>query len=377
MVAPARSAHSLIFWVIAVFGRCGVSDAPMTATVRGRKKVSRSMGFGSTGRPVRSRFGPLVSDIRVRLGASVARRPAPSSKNDVMGSGHAVPSSHPERRRALLLALVVNAALAVAEVAGGLAFDSLALLADAAHVLSDVGALAVALIALRLVSRPATVRHSYGLQRAEVLGAQFNALVLLAGAAWITIEAVRRLDDPADVSGAGLLTVAIVGLAANVFSAALVGHSAGESVGMRGAFLHLVWDAVASVAAVGAGIAVVVWDADWFDPAASLAVAALVVWSAWTLLRDANHVLLEGTPRGMDPAAVEAALRDDAQVEEVHHLHLWNLASDVPALSVHLVLGGELTLHDAQDAGARLKAVLAERFGIEHATLELECHACD
>jgi cobalt-zinc-cadmium efflux system protein len=280
------------------------------------------------------------------------------------------------QRRALWIALVANAGFLVAEVAGGLAFRSLALLADAAHMLSDVAALAIALVAQRLVDRPATVRHSFGLQRAEVLGAQANGLALVAVAGWIVYEALQRIGEPVDVVGGGLLVVATLGLAVNLGSAVLLARAKGHSLNMRGAFVHMTLDAAGSVAAIVAGVAVVAWRADWADPAMSILIAALVLWSAWGLLRDTAHVLLESTPRGMDPAAVEAVLAADDEVDSVHHVHLWNLASDVPALSAHVVLMGEVTLHDAQASGERLKLLLVERFGIAHATLELECHAC-
>jgi len=301
------------------------------------------------------------------------------------GRGHVhdghpdAPHSHVSRstqRRALWISLVANAGFMVVEVLGGIAFSSLALLADAAHMLSDVAALGIALVAQHLIERRATARHSYGLQRAEVLGAQANGIALLVVAAWIIYEAVGRIGDPADVAGTGLLVVATIGLAVNVVSAVLLARSQGQSLNMHGAFLHMLTDAAGSVAAMVAGIAVIGWGADWVDPVASILIALLVLWSAWGLLRDTAHVLLEGTPRGMDPASVEATLAADDEVEAVHHLHLWNLASDVPALSAHVVLRGEVTLHDAQASGDRLKAVLQDRFGISHATLELECHPC-
>jgi cobalt-zinc-cadmium efflux system protein len=288
--------------------------------------------------------------------------------------------SHTRRslqRRALWIALVANAAFMVVEVAGGISFRSLALLADAAHMLSDVAALGIALIAQHLVDRRATERHTYGLQRAEVLGAQANGLALVAVAGWIIYEAIQRIGEPSDVVGVGVVVVATFGLAVNVGSAVLLARAAGQSLNMRGAFVHMVMDAAGSVAAIVAGVAVIGWNADWVDPLASILIALLVLWSAWGLLRDTAHVLLEGTPRGMDPATVEAVLSADDQVEAVHHLHLWNLASDVPALSAHVVLRGEVSLHEAQASGDRLKAELEHRFGISHATLELECHPCD
>lgn len=281
------------------------------------------------------------------------------------------------QRKALRVSLVANGAFMVVEVLGGLAFHSLALLADSAHMLSDVAGLLIALIAQQLVDHRASARHTYGLQRAEVLGAQANGVTLLVVAGWVIFEAVRRIGAPVEVAGGGLLVVAVLGLAVNVGSAVMLGRAVDRSLNMRGAFVHMAIDAAGSVGAIAAGIAVVVWHANWVDPAVSIFIAGLVLWSAWGLLRDTTQVLLEGTPRGMDPAAVEAALAGTDEVEAVHHLHLWNLASDVPALSAHVVLRGEVTLHDAQESGERLKALLEDRFGIAHATLELECHPCD
>jgi cobalt-zinc-cadmium efflux system protein len=281
------------------------------------------------------------------------------------------------QRRVLWYALVANAAFLLVELVGGAVFRSLALLADAAHMASDVAALGIALVGQRLIDRPATARHTYGLQRAEVLAAQANGLLLVAAAGWIVFEAVGRIGEPSDVVGGGLLVVAILGLAINLASARALARERGHSVNMHGAFLHMALDAAGSVGAIVAGVAVLVWGADWVDPAISIAIAALVLWSAWGLLRSTASVLLEATPQGMRSGEVEAALSGDAAVEAVHHLHLWNLASDVPALSAHVVLRGELTLHQAQAEGTRLREVLAHRFGITHATLELECHPCE
>ncbi len=282
-----------------------------------------------------------------------------------------------DQRRALIIALVANAGYAAVEVVGGVAFHSLALLADAVHLASDVVALAVALVALALMARPATARHSFGLKRAEVLGAQFNGVVLVGVSVLIIVEAVSRLASPRAVSGGGVIAVAAIGLVVNLGSAAVLLRSQGHSLNMRAAFLHMAADAAGSVAAIVAGVAVVVWNADRVDPIASILIAVLVLWSAWGLLRDTTNVLLEGTPKGIDPDEVRAALEDDPAVEAVHHIHLWSVASDEPSLSAHVVLGGEVTLHEAQQRGEALKAMLVERFDIDHATLELECHACD
>ena len=291
---------------------------------------------------------------------------------------HAQTASHELRDRALVIALVANGTFLVVEVVGGVVFDSLALLADGAHMVSDVVALSIALVAQRLIRRPATARHTYGLQRAEVVGAQANAVLLFGASAWIVYAAIRRIGAPQDVDGAGLLIVAVLGLVVNAVSAVVLERQAGHSLNMRGAVLHMTLDAAGSAAAVVAGIGVVVWDARLLDPIASIAITALVLSSAWRLLRDATHVLMEGTPRGLDAAEIERFISDDPAVEGIHHVHVWNLASDMPALSAHVVIAGERTsLHEAQVEGDRIRARVLERFGIEHTTFELECHACE
>ena len=279
--------------------------------------------------------------------------------------------------RALRIALMANALYLMVEIVGGLAFSSLALLADAAHMLSDVAGLGIALIAQALLARPASARHTFGLQRAEVLGAQINGLLLAGGALWIILEAVRRIGDPPEVSGAGLMIVATAGLAVNVGSAVVLARAGGHSLNMRAALVHMVADAGASVATIAAGAAVLLWDANLIDPLISLAIAALVLYSAWKLLRDTTQVLMEGAPEGLDIDDVERTLAQDEGVESVHHLHLWNIASDMPALSAHVVLRDDVSLHEAQLRGERLKDALRAGFGIEHATLELECHSCE
>lgn len=282
-----------------------------------------------------------------------------------------------ERRRALWIALWANGLFMVAEVVGGVAFGSLALLADAAHMLSDVVGLGVALLAQHLIGRPASVRHTFGLQRAEVLGAQANGVLLLATAGWILFEAAERIGSPPEVAGPGLLIVSALGLAVNVGSAVLLARASGRSLNMRGAYAHMVADAAGSVGAMTAGAAVVLFDANWVDPAVSVLIAGLVIWTAWDLLRDTTHVLLEGAPHDIDPQEVERWLADAPGVASVHHIHLWHLTSETTALSAHVVLEGEPTLHQAQSCGDDIKRGLSERFAIRHTTLELECHDCE
>ena len=276
------------------------------------------------------------------------------------------------QRRALGWALGVNTALLVVEVAGGIVFGSLALLADAAHLVSDVAGLGIAGGALILTARPVSARHSFGFARAEVMAAQVSALLLLGAGAWILFEGVARLGDPVPVQGAGLAAVATLGLLVNAGSAVLIHRAQGQSLNMRASFVHLASDAAGSLGALLAGVAIWAWGWASADTIVSMATAVLVLWTGWGLLRESTHVLMEGTPRGMDPETVLAAIGEVDGVVDAHHLHLWNLASDVPAASAHVVLSGQPTLHQAQQTGAQVKAALAERFALTNVTLELE-----
>ena len=288
------------------------------------------------------------------------------------------PGLRARQRKVLWWVLVANGGFMVVEIVAGIAFGSLALLADATHMGSDVLGLGVALVAQTLMARPSSDSHSYGWQRAEVLGAQANAVILLATTGWIVYEAVNRLGaGEVHIDGLGLLVVATLGLAVNLGSAVALGRTRGTSLNIRGAFVHMTLDAAGSVAAMVAGLAVVLFGADWVDPVVSILIAALVLWSAWGLFRDTTRVLLEATPRGLDPEVVSSAIAAAPGVTAVHHLHLWSLASDTPALSVHVVVDAEPTLHEAQRQGDAVRSMLAERFGIDHATVELECHPCD
>ena len=305
-----------------------------------------------------------------------------------MGQGHAHGHAHgtggdaraavrARQTRVLWWALGINGVLLVAEVVAGFVFGSLALLADAAHMLSDVAGLGIALIAQALMARPHTPRHTFGLQRAEALGAQANGVLLLASVIWIGAEAVQRIGAPVEIDGGPVLVVATLGLLVNVVSAVALARVRGESLNVRGAYLHMVADALGSVGAIIAALAVVLVGAVWVDTVASVLIAAMVLWSAWVLLRDTTNVLMEATPPGIDAGQVAAALVRHEAVEDVHHLHLWSIASDTVALSAHVVLAGELGLHEAQQRGDDLRAMLRDEFRIEHATLELECHLCE
>lgn len=292
---------------------------------------------------------------------------------------HAHSHSHGSstRRDALVFSIVLIGGFMVAEIVGGLVFGSLALLADAAHMGTDVAALLIALGAQALATRPARGRSTYGLARAEVLGALVNAVLLFVASAWILYEAYERFQTVGDVDGPPVLVIATIGLAVNVVSAMRVAKVAGTNVNMRAAFWHMVGDALGSVGAITAALAVIFFDAQWVDPAASVFITVLVLFATVRVLRDTFGILLERAPAAIDVEQVAATLAEQPDVRDVHHLHVWSIGAESVALSAHVVLAGPLDLHEAQRHSEAMKAVLRDRFGIDHATLEVECHQCE
>jgi len=254
-------------------------------------------------------------------------------------------------------------------VVGGLWTNSLALLADAGHMLSDSAALGLSLFAIRMAERPANSQRTFGYYRTEILAALANGAALLAIAILICLEAVDRLREPAPVVGLPMLAIACGGLLMNGVALWLLHAHRDGSLNMRGAFLHVLTDALGSVGAIAAGL--LIWTKGWYwaDPLASLAIAALVVYSAWALLRDAVAVLMEGTPDDVDVDALRRHLEALPSVLEVHDLHVWLITSGMPSASVHLVtVAGadrEAVLHEAT-------MLMRERCGIDHTTIQVE-----
>lgn len=275
--------------------------------------------------------------------------------------------------RALAWALVVLAGFTVAEVVGGLLTDSLALLADAGHMLSDVLSILLALGAIWLARRPATPRRSFGYRRAEIVAAFVNGLTLVAVAAWVLVEAARRLSDPPEVLGAGMLVVAVGGLVANGVAFLILARSGRESLNVEAALRHVVADALGSVGVIVAALVILATGWALADPLVSIAIALLILASAWGILRESGHVLIEGAPRGMDTASVEAAVLAVPGVVSVHDLHVWTITSGFDALAAHVLVGRDDDCHARRRDVERM---LAERFGIRHTTLQVE-HVAD
>jgi cobalt-zinc-cadmium efflux system protein len=278
-----------------------------------------------------------------------------------------------ESRRALAGALAITASFTVVEVVGGFLTGSLAVLADAVHMLSDNFSIALALVAAWLAAKPATPERTFGFKRAEVLAALANGVLLVALAIWIFVEAAMRLSDPPEVLGGWMLVIALVGLAVNVSAAFALWGTRHESLNVEAALRHVGADLLGSLGIAVAAVVILVTGWLQADPLVSLVIGALVFASALGILRDATSILLEASPKGVDTEALGNRLASAPGVAEVHDLHVWTITSGFPALSAHvLVRPGE----DCHARRRELERLLREEFGIAHTTLQVD-HASE
>jgi cobalt-zinc-cadmium efflux system protein len=288
---------------------------------------------------------------------------------DQRGHAHGFEERARTDRRALGLALVLVAGFTVVEVFAGVLAGSLALLADAAHMLSDTGSLGLAFFASWLASRPATPQRSFGFRRAEILAALANGVALVAVSIWIFVAAVGRLGDPPDVPGGWILVVGLAGLAVNVAAAWVLARAGTKSLNVRAALGHVLADLLGSAGVIGAGLVVLFTGWEYADPIAAIAIGLLVLVSSWRILRESVAVLLEETPPGIDAEEVGRALASAEGVVQVHDLHIWTITSGFPALSAHVLVtpGG-----DCHGVRRELERLLHDRFALDHTTLQVE-----
>lgn len=286
--------------------------------------------------------------------------------------GHGRHGAGAKNQRRLLATLVLAAVYMVAEWVGGMVSGSLSLLADAGHMLSDVGALGLSLFAIWVAQRPPSAKATYGYYRTEILAALVNGATLVALSLFVLVEALKRLRDPQPVEAPVMMAIAAGGLLVNGIGLALLHAGKDESLNVRGAFLHVLTDALGSVQVLAAGGAIWVWGWTWADPVASILISALVLYSAWALLRDAVRVLMEGAPSHVDVDEVRDCLATLPGVVGVHDLHVWSITSGMEALSAHLVIEGD----PAAGILARVRKTVHDRFGIHHVTVQIEPEEC-
>jgi cobalt-zinc-cadmium efflux system protein len=287
----------------------------------------------------------------------------PDKRHDHADCGHAGHSHGVSADADLLLGLMA------VEVGVGVAANSLALLSDAAHMLTDAAALALALVAIRLARRPARGALTYGFRRVEILSAQANGVTLLVLALLIAYEGVHRLVDPPDVAGGAVLAVALLGVVVNLAATWTLSKANRQSMNIEGAFQHVLTDLVAFIATAVAGAVILATGFSRADGIASLVVAAIMLRAAWGLLKASGRVFLEAAPEGLDPDTVGTAMAAFPGILEVHDLHVWEVSSGFPALSAHVTVSRERNCHDAR---RELEHMLVERFAIDHTTLQVD-----
>jgi len=286
--------------------------------------------------------------------------------------GHAHLDPRARNRRRLLAAAGISFLVLIAEVAGALLSNSLALLADAGHVLVDLASLGLSLFAMRLAERPATRRKTYGYRHAETIAAFLNALTVMALSVWIVWEALLRLRSPQAVRGGPMLAVTLAGLAGNVVAAGLLYRGQSSSINLRGAFLHIVGDILGSLAALVAAAGIFLLGTTVLDPIASIVVSVLLLTSGWELLRHSSSLLMLSVPPHLSVAEVERALLEIPSVRRVHDLHVWSVGQDAVVLSCHLVVDEPVNREQLLAAGQQ---VLRERFAIAHSVFQIESGA--
>jgi cobalt-zinc-cadmium efflux system protein len=271
-------------------------------------------------------------------------------------------------RRRMTMALAINVVLLVAGAVGALVFGSVALLADAGHVLSDVGAIALGLVAAVMAARPAKGRRTFGLQRGEILAALVNGVLLVAVAVVVFVEAIGRLTDPPSVEAGGVLAIGILGLAGNAAATVVLLKGDRADLNLEGVLRHSAADALGSLGVVISGAVILATGWRYADPIAGLLIGLLVLAGSWSLLRDAFDVLMEAAPAGIDVQDVGRAMAAVPGVREVHDLHVWTVTSGFPALAAHVRTDPS---EDVDEVRARVEAVLHERFEIRHTTLQM------
>jgi cobalt-zinc-cadmium efflux system protein len=293
-----------------------------------------------------------------------------------MGAGHSHHHAHAatsgRNRTRLALTLGLAAVYMLAEVAGGWFTGSLALLADAGHMLSDVAALGLSLFAMSMARRPPTSKRTFGYHRMEILAALANGAALVAISIFVLVEAVQRFRQPPEVDAPVMMAIATGGLLVNLAGLWILHEGRSESLNVRGAWLHVLTDALGSVQAIAAGALIWAFGWQWADPAASVLIAVLVVYSSWSLLKEATGVLMESAPSHIDVDEVRDAMIGIPGVIEVHDLHVWTITSGMENLSAHVVV--EEGCYDC-DVLTEIRTTLHDRFGIHHMTVQMETEA--
>lgn len=272
-------------------------------------------------------------------------------------------------RRALFVAALLTAGFMVAEAAGGIITGSLALLADAGHMLSDSFSLILALVAVSLAARPATSKRTYGFNRAEILAALVNGLLLVLVSIWVIYEAIRRLGEPVEILGRGMLVIAVLGLLINLVAAWVLYKGGGESLNVKAALRHVLADLVGSIGVIIAALVIMATGWEPIDALISIFISVLIAASAWSILRESVDVLLEAAPKDVDTEEIGLAMARTEGVSQVHDLHVWQITSGFPTLSAHVLVNPETDCHSTR---RELERLIHDQYEIEHTTIQVD-----
>lgn len=281
--------------------------------------------------------------------------------------------THGANKKALSISLILIASFMVVEVIGGIMTNSLALLSDAGHMLSDAVSLAVALLAFKMGEKSADKEKTFGYRRFEILAAVFNGVTLIVIAVIIIIEAISRFINPPEIASTGMLVIAILGLIINIIVAKiLMSGDTHHNLNMKGAFLHVIGDMLGSVAAIIAALSIMFFGWGFMDPLASIIVALLITVSGFRITKQGLHVLMEGVPDNVDLENIKNKIKSIDKVEDIHHLHVWSISSGLNALSTHIVVNGEMNIHESQSIIHTIERMLKDEH-ISHVTVQVEC----
>ena len=283
--------------------------------------------------------------------------------------------SHSSKGIRLLITVILNALITVAEIIGGIISGSLALISDALHNLSDAVSVIISYIAIKLKSRDHSPRHTFGFKRAEILAAVINSSVLVAISVYLIYQAVLRFQHPEPIKGVMMTIVASIGLGANIVGTLLLKQDAKTSMNIRSSYFHLLSDAVSSVAVIAGGMAIVLWNIYWIDPALTILISVYITRESFRILFEAMHVLMEGAPPDISINEIQTAVEALDDVENIHHVHIWMVGENDVHLEAHIDVR-DMLLSKSNKIGVEIESMLKNKFGINHVTLQFECEQC-
>ena len=283
--------------------------------------------------------------------------------------------SHTSTRLRLLITVILNLIITITEVIGGIISGSLALISDALHNFSDAISVIISYVAIRLKEKDNSPKHTFGLKRGEVLVAVINSSILVAISIYLFYEAIIRFQNPEPIKGILMVIVASIGLTANVVGTLLLKRDAANSMNIRSSYLHLLTDAVSSIAVILGGLAITLWNIYWFDPVLTILIAVYITWESFKILSDAIHVLMEGAPLEISIEEIQTAVESINDVDNIHHVHLWSVGEKDIHLEAHINVP-DMMISKSNVLGEKIEHLLKSKFGINHITLQFECNQC-